>query len=282
MEAAERHYDPVRHRPLSYRFGQDIGLSVLCHKVWALWFLGRCEQAASLSGRILAELPQHGHATTVAFCTLYGAIFPSMFAGEFGRAARLGSELADYCLEHRMGPHYVAAGKLCSRLGNGMLDPATTDVQAVRGDAKELHRFGVYVLDSPLHAALAQILMATGDVAQAENVLDESIAFAETSGERYWLAELLRLKGQVLLQRLVPDAADAATWFTRAIEIARQQEALPLELRAATDLSQMSHATGSGVGPAALLVPLIETMEGAETSLDVRRARDLLGSIGRR
>jgi predicted ATPase len=279
LDAAEQHYDPVRHRPLSYRFGQDIGLSVLCHKVWALWFLGRSDEAVRLSAEILSELPGHGHATTVAFCTLYGAVFPSIFAGEFERAARLSQELTAQCLRQKMGPHYVAAGRLSSRVCDGVREPASADIQAIRDDSAALHRFGVYVLDSPLSAALAQILMATHDLAGAEAVLKEAIRFAEDSGERYWLAELHRLQGQVALQQSMPDTALAATCFTRAIGIARDQQARPLELRAATDLVRMRHEVDSVGSGAALLVPLLEMMEGGETSLDVKRARELLVGI---
>jgi class 3 adenylate cyclase/predicted ATPase len=279
LEAAEQHYDPVRHRPLSYRFGQDIGLAVLCHKVWALWFLGRSDQAARLSGEILAELPRHGHAATVAFCTLYGGVCPSIFAGEFERAARLGAELTAYCLEQKMGPHYAVAGRLSSRVGDGLQEPGCADIQAIQNDMEELHRLGVYVLDSPIHAALAQILIAMGDVECAETVLNEGISFAEESGERYWLAELHRLKGQLALQQLVPDTVGAATCFTQAIEIAQDQEACPLALRAATDLVRLWHEAGSAGDAAARLVALIETMEGDVTSLDVKRARDLLARI---
>ena len=103
---AKRPYDPVRHRPLSYRFGQDIGLSVLCHEVWALWFCGRVDEADRLSDQILAELPTHGHATTVAFCILYGAIFPAIFARDFDKVIRLSTELTTHCETLKMGPNW--------------------------------------------------------------------------------------------------------------------------------------------------------------------------------
>jgi class 3 adenylate cyclase/predicted ATPase len=275
LERAYQHYDPVRHKPLSYRFGQDIGLSVLCHKAWALWFIGRLTDAKRLSEQIFSELPGHGHATTVAFCTLYGVIFPAIFAREFARAAVLAEDLAKHCVEQKMGPHYVVAGRLCSAVGRGMREPTPENIESIRVDIQALHQFGVYVLDSPISAALAEILLRAGDAAGADGVLEESIKFAEESGERYWLAELHRLKGRVALRNNSPDAETAEASFAHAIEIARRQEAISLELRATIDLVRFRR----GARGATLLAPLLDAMQGEETSEDVAGARELLASI---
>jgi class 3 adenylate cyclase/predicted ATPase len=275
LERAYQHYDPVRHKPLSYRFGQDIGLSVLCHQVWALWFIGRLTDATRLSERILGELPEHGHATTVAFCTLYGVIFPAIFARDFDRAAPLGEDLARYCTEHKMGPHYVVAGRLCCTVSRGMREPTTENIESIRSDRQALHRFGVYILDSPFSAALAEISLRAGDAAGARAVLEEAIKFAEESGERYWLAELHRLMGHVALRQVPSEAAMAEASFAQAIEIARRQEAISLELRVTIDLVQARRATGRAD---ALLAPLLNAIQVGGTSDEVSKARDLLAT----
>jgi hypothetical protein len=276
LERAYQHYDPVRHKPLSYRFGQDIGLSVLCHEVWALWFIGRLDEATHLSEQILAELPGHGHATTIAFCTLYGVIFPAIFARNFERASILGEELAKYCLERKMGPHYVVAGRLCGAVGRGMREPTTVHINSIRAEIQALHQFGVYVLDSPISAALAEILLRAGDAAASRVVVEEAIKFAEESGERCWLADLHRLEGQIALREATPDAGLAEASFIRAIEISRRQEAISLELRVTTDLIRFRREAGC---TGERLAPLLDAILGGETSDDVRNARDLLASL---
>jgi tetratricopeptide (TPR) repeat protein len=249
---------------------------VLCHEVWALWFLGKLDRAKRLSDDILAQLPDHGHATTIAFCTLYGAVFPAIFAHDFDYAARLGEDLAAYCTKRKMGPHYATAGRLCSYVGLGMREPSPATIEAIRCDLDSLHnRFGVYVLDSPLTAALAQILLTAGEPAAAEAVLQDGITFAENSGERYWLSELHRLQGRVR-QKGRSDPAAAMDCFTKAMEIAKRQEARPLELRAATDLVRFRQATGSCGDAQAILAPLLSSLEGGDTAFDVQNARALL------
>jgi class 3 adenylate cyclase/predicted ATPase len=278
LSIAEEHYDPARHRPLSYRFGQDIGLSVVCHQVWALWFLGKLDRAKQLSEKILAELPDHGHAMTVAFGMLYGVVFPAIFASDFERAARVGDDLVAFCTEQRMGPHYITAGRLCSMVGRGLRESTPAVVTAIQAELANLHdRFGVRVLDSPLSAALAQILMAAGDAAAADAVLRDAISFAVTSGERYWLPELHRLRGLAALRDGESNAAAATDCFAEAIAIAQQQEARTLLLRAASDLVRLRRATErDGCDARAVIEPLLSAMEGGEASIDVQNARALL------
>ncbi len=254
LQMAYTHYDPARHRPLSYRFGQDIGLSVLCHEVWALWLMGRAKEAAALTEQILAELPNHGHATTIAFCTLYGAIFPCIFASEFEKAASLAENLVGYCVDRKMGPQ-----------------PTEHNIEAIRVEIRALHQFGVYVLDSPISAAFAQIFLAAEDPEGAHAILEEAIAFAEGSGERYWLPELHRLKGRAAVRQAAPHLAESS--IKRALEIAQHQEAISLELRAATDLVQLGFNRNSARDG---LAKLLSAVGADETSAEITDARLLL------
>jgi class 3 adenylate cyclase len=237
LRQAEQHYDPLRHRPLSYRFGQDIGLSVLCHEVWALWFLGQFRDAEDLTGRVIRELDGHGHATTVAFCTLYGIIFPYLFAGDLERVDRYAKELAEYCVSRKMGPHYVAAAQLCTAVSAGIKQPTAEIFKEIRAESEALHRFGVYVLDTPISAKIAEIYLTNGNTGAAESVLRDAIAFAEKSGEIYWLAELYRLKSRTALNHR--KTSEARKDLRKACLIAQRQKAVPLELRTLIDMVKL-------------------------------------------
>ena len=119
----------------------------------------------------------------------------------------------------------------------------------------------------------------SGNEKRAEATLREAFAFVEQSGERFWLADLHRLDGQIALKQPKPDRAHAEVCFLKAIEIAHSQEARMLELRAATDLARLWHDTGSPHDPRALLEPILAAIEGGERSRDVRDARTLLAEI---
>ena len=49
-------YDPAEHRPLATRFGQDVGVAILCFRSWALWMLGYPEAALARRGRTRSRM----------------------------------------------------------------------------------------------------------------------------------------------------------------------------------------------------------------------------------
>jgi hypothetical protein len=123
-------------------------------------------------------------------------------------------------------------------------------------------------------------LLMRREVADAEVALQDSFAFVERSGERFWLADLHRVDGQIALKRPETDRKRAEAGFLKAIEIAHAQEARVLELRAATDLARLWRDTGSPNDPHALLEPILAAIEGGEKTRDVRNDRALLAEIG--
>src|SRR4029450_7189892 len=77
---------------------------------------------------------------------------------------------------------------------------------------------------------LAEAPRIMGQPEAGLTALSEALALVETTGERYYEAELHRLKGELLLQHAVPEVADAEACFQQALAIARRQQAKSLEL----------------------------------------------------
>jgi predicted ATPase len=70
--------------------------------------------------------------------------------------------------------------------------------------------------------------------------LAEAQQVADVKGERFWQAEIHRLRGELLLQRDPTALADAEAHFQQAVEVARRQQVGSLELRAAISLGRLS------------------------------------------
>jgi predicted ATPase len=107
-----------------------------------------------------------------------------------------------------------------------------------------------YWCDSLILSRLAEAALAAGDPASTGAALQEAFAFVEQSGERFWLADLHRVDGDIALKRPEPDRARAEACFLKAIDTARCQEARILELRAAIDLARLRRETGRPMVPA--------------------------------
>ena len=99
----------------------------------------------------------------------------------------------------------------------------------------------------------------------------------DTTELRYYEAELYRLKGALLLQQAVPDAAQAEACFHQALDVARQQQAKSWELRAATSLARLWQSQAPEAH--ALLAPVYEWFtEGFDTA-DLQEAKTLLQEL---
>src|SRR5215472_14135473 len=107
-----------------------------------------------------------------------------------------------------------------------------------------------------------------------------SLARSERNEEHWCTAELLRIKGElVLLEGTTDAAARAEDHFRQAVDWARRQGALSWELRAATSLTQMWHNQGRSQEARELLSAVSDRFtEGLET-VDLRTAKALLGSL---
>ena len=84
----------------------------------------------------------------------------------------------------------------------------------------------------------------------------EAMTAVETTGERWFEAEVNRLAGQIALLSGERDAARAETFFERALAVARQQQAKSWELRAAMSLARLWRDQGKPQQARELLAPV--------------------------
>lgn len=124
---------------------------------------------------------------------------------------------------------------------------------------------------------------AYGEDGQAEvglGLLAEALAHVDRTAERYWEAEIYRLKGALLLRQAVPDAPQAEACFQQALTVARGQQARAWELRAALSLSRLWQQQGKQTAAADLLARLYGWFSEGFDTPDLQEARALLEALG--
>ena len=144
----------------------------------------------------------------------------------------------------------------------------------------ELRKIG-YVQRYPAFlGALAEGLARAGQGAEALAAIDEALALSERDEERWCVAELLRIKGELVLSEGGPDAAEAAEdHFRQALDWARRQGALSWELRAATSLARLWRDQNRTKAAREILAPVYDRFtEGFETT-DLKAAKLLLDGL---
>jgi predicted ATPase len=128
-------------------------------------------------------------------------------------------------------------------------------------------------------SALAEALALQGDLDGALHLIDESLEQIERPGwqERVHLAEVLRLKGWMLMRQGKGEEAEAQ--LRASIDCARQQQAKSWELRSSTTLAELLAERGQRDAASELLAPIYNWFtEGFDTH-DLRVARSLLESL---
>jgi predicted ATPase len=125
--------------------------------------------------------------------------------------------------------------------------------------------------------ALAEGLAGLGQFTEALATIDQALASANRGGECWFVAELLRIKGEVLLRRAGDQSLLAAERsFCEALDVAREQGALSWELRTALSVARLRVGQDRPDDARQLLVPVYNRFtEGFETP-DLRSASAML------
>jgi predicted ATPase len=126
---------------------------------------------------------------------------------------------------------------------------------------------------------LAEVAEHLGHPEDGLQALTEAHTLVEQHDERWWEAEVHRLRGVLLLRQPGPQQEEAEACFQRALGVARRQEAKSLELRAAMSLSLLWQQQGKREEARALLAPIYGWFtEGFDTT-DLQEAKALLEEL---
>jgi predicted ATPase len=126
-------------------------------------------------------------------------------------------------------------------------------------------------------ALVAAACKISGRVEEGLALLDEALQLSESTGERWFLAELNRHKGQLMLRLGNTKAAEEL--YRKALSIAEEQEAKLWELRAAVSLARLRRDRGRTVEARGLLAPVYGWFTEGFGTPDLREAKALLNEL---
>jgi predicted ATPase len=220
---------------------------------------------------MLARAQQVTHPPSLTWAQLFAAIFSQHRRDVAATQAHAEATMALAAM-HGFG-RYIEHGRILWGWALVMQGDAATGMAHIQQGWAAVQRAELKLYRSYFLALLAE---AYGQVGQPEaglSVLDEALVLVATTGERWWEAELHRLKGALLLRLPRPDVAQATACLHQALEVARRQQAKMLELRAALSLSRLGQHYGKGDQARQLLTQVCSWFtEGFET-LELQEAR---------
>jgi predicted ATPase len=138
---------------------------------------------------------------------------------------------------------------------------------------------GAALFASYLCTWVAEVCDHLGHTEDGLQALAEAHTLMEQHEDRWWEAEVHRLRGVLLLRQPGTLQAEAEACFQQALDVARRQEAKSLELRAAMSLSRLWQQQGKRDEVRELLAPLYGWFtEGFDTA-DLQEAQALLDEL---
>jgi predicted ATPase len=138
----------------------------------------------------------------------------------------------------------------------------------------------VGTLYNPLFdAALAKIESASGDIVAALATIDQAVATCERTGQRWYDAELHRIRGEILIKQNPADPAPGEAAFLAAIAVAQQQKARSFALRAALSLAKLYQSTGRAIDAHDILCMALEGFAPTPEFPEIAETLSVLSSI---
>lgn len=242
-----------------------------------VWLQGYPTQALGLAREGVAASETMGHPAALAL-VLAGAASVFLWAGDLDEA-QYHTDLSLSLAEANALRPLVAIGqarKAELAILRGPNPAALKDLQAI---LERLHAARHEVLTTEFNMVLAQGLAATGRSHEGKALIEQSLRRVETSGEMFYMPELLRVKAGLLLSMTEPDLPGAESCFNESLELSRSQGARAWELRAARDLAKLLADHDRPEDARTLLQSVCQGFsEGFETA-DLKAAEALLATL---
>jgi predicted ATPase/DNA-binding winged helix-turn-helix (wHTH) protein len=271
--------DGLAHQPQIVRLRFDMRISTHYFQARILWLQGFADQALQVVEHNIEEGRAIGHA--LSFCSVLGqgACPIAFLAGDFDTAARYAAMLIEHTDRHPM-----RLWQLWARCFDGMVIAKRGDVTAglrvlrgeleQAGDAKFLPRFLL-----PL-GEFAACLGEVGEINEGVAIVDDALARCKSRNEGWYMAELLRIRGELILKSGDPAAAvKAQEAYLAALDCAHRQGALSWELRAATSLARLLRDQGRSDNAKILLQPIYGRFAEGFATVDLKAAKALLDDL---
>jgi predicted ATPase len=282
LECANSLYDPALNHSAVVYAGQDPAVHALCYQFWTLGALGYPDLAIS---RLQAA---HNLAREISHP--YGVALP-LVLGAMGHVVRREGELAFEVAEegYRLVTEHGFQGLLALALfyrGAALVlqGKAEEGVHQMREGLAANDALGMIVSRTAFLGHLADGCGRIGQVDEGLGHIAEALDIANRTGDHHFVANLHRLKGELLLKRSAEGTESkseeqAAACFGQAIEVARKQSAKLCELRATTSLARLLAQQGRRNKARTMLAEIYNWFtEGFDTP-DLKDARALLDEL---
>ncbi len=268
-------YDAQR-RAQNAQYGQDSGVVCQAYIAWILWLQGFSEQALLAIQRSLQLAEQTEHPYVRCYARLRVAVLHQW---------RREPEAVRHWVEESLAlasEHGFTLLESCGRVFHGWVmaeqGQAEAGCQQIREHIDLYRQTGVESVVPYMYGLLAEACAQAGDIEAGIEATQVGLSFAHEHEERWWEAELHRLEGELWWREVEPDRMRAEAALERALETARAQQSLALELRATVSQYRLRQEQGQRAQALSQLSTIYEAFTEGHETVDLQMASALLNA----
>jgi class 3 adenylate cyclase/predicted ATPase len=277
LEQARALYNPELESESLYQYGQDIGATALCYLCWALWQLGYVDQATEVAAEAVKHAEALSHPHTLAYTICHAQGMMDIFRRCPTNTHSYARKLISLCTEHNF-PFWAAGGQILDGWAT-CHDELDQGLEVLRAGLSAWRKTGAR-LWLPVFIALEAEAHATGGRFEAAvQAIDQAITVSNETGERWAIAEVLRLKAWILSTAGRGTANEIENLLAESIETARRQRARVWELRASCDLARLRRGQGREHEALKLLQSIYDQFTEGFGTADLLDAKALMESL---
>lgn len=270
-------YEPERCYPFLASSGADPAVSAEGWAALSLWFMGFPDQALEKARETLRRAEDHVY--SLALAQTQDAVLH-----QYRREPNLVREWAEAAIEvaaENGFPYWAAVGSVLRGWGLAMQGQSAEGTAEIQRGLAGCRAAGVE-MDRPYYLALlAEAFCRDARPKEALSALDEALGMIRNTRTFFYEAELHRLRGCVLMEVHKSRLEDVENSFRQALEVARGQKALCLELRAAVSLACLWQDQGKHREARDLLVEVYGRFTEGFGTADLVEANAILREAGK-
>jgi predicted ATPase/DNA-binding winged helix-turn-helix (wHTH) protein len=260
------------------RFQTDQRVVMRVFLARVLWLQGFSDQATRAAHSSVEEARAANHTISLCQALAHAACPLALLTGDLAAAEHYSTMLLDHSTRF-----VLAFWRAWGRSFQGVLviqrGDVITGLQLLRAGFDEIGEAG-FAIFRLIAILMAEALGRAGHITEGLAAIEEAILRAERTEERYTMAELMRVKGELLLLQGAPGAAAAAEdHFRQALDWARRQGALSWELRAARSLARLLRHQDRTAEAIAVLQPVYDRFTEGLGTADLVAAKQLMDDL---
>ena len=275
LEEVLSRYNIKKHRGMCIATSQDPKVFTMLHCAQAMWALGYADQAVELALEKDLLANELEHPLVLQQAIGWGNVI-YLYRREPGSLIEKARKAHAIATEQNI-PFYVGGNLVWWGAGLAQRGDHESGVKMMREGLEILQGTGAQIGRPMMLALVAQSLGSLGRSDEAREAISAALTQIDKWGEKFYLAETLRISGDLFQQTGEVDQAEEA--YRKAIDIAREQSARGWELRAATSLAAQLKEQGRQAEAVEILGDLFDWFKEGLTTGDMEDARDLLAAI---